>query len=199
MHTLPGPTGLYGPRFQHDSCGVSFVANIKGVASHDLVLTGLVPDEPPASRRQGGRADTATAPAPSSRSPTASCGPFQGGPGVELPLRGRLCRRHGLPPRGRRRREGAGRDRGDRRRRGHDRRRPGATSPSDPTASGRPRGRRCRRSATLSSADPGRETGIDLDRRRSSPANESTELDVPSWPTYFPSPSVAHVSRTRGC
>ncbi len=41
MHTPPGPTGLYDPRFEHDSCGVSFVANIKGVASHDLVLTGL--------------------------------------------------------------------------------------------------------------------------------------------------------------
>ena len=41
MQTPPGPTGLYDPRFEHDSCGVSFVANIKGVASHDLVLTGL--------------------------------------------------------------------------------------------------------------------------------------------------------------
>ena len=33
--------GLYDPRFEHDSCGVSFVADIKGRASHDLVLTGL--------------------------------------------------------------------------------------------------------------------------------------------------------------
>ncbi|MDQ3468304.1 MAG: glutamate synthase large subunit [Actinomycetota bacterium] len=41
MHTLPAPTGLYDPRFEHDSCGVSFVAHIKGVASHDLVRTGL--------------------------------------------------------------------------------------------------------------------------------------------------------------
>jgi len=42
MHTVPGPSGLYDPRFEHDSCGVSFVAHIKGVASHDLVRTGLV-------------------------------------------------------------------------------------------------------------------------------------------------------------
>ncbi len=33
--------GLYDPRFEHDSCGVSFVADIKGRASHELVLTGL--------------------------------------------------------------------------------------------------------------------------------------------------------------
>ena len=42
MHTPPGPYGLYDPRFEHDSCGVSFVANIKGVRSHELVHTGLV-------------------------------------------------------------------------------------------------------------------------------------------------------------
>ncbi len=42
MHTPPGPYGLYDPRFEHDSCGVSFVASIKGVRSHELVHTGLV-------------------------------------------------------------------------------------------------------------------------------------------------------------
>src|SRR3954453_23076902 len=42
MHAPPGPHGLYDPRFEHDACGVSFVANIKGVRSHDLVHTGLV-------------------------------------------------------------------------------------------------------------------------------------------------------------
>ena len=41
MQTIPGPSGLYDPRFEHDSCGVSFVANIKGVRSHELVRTGL--------------------------------------------------------------------------------------------------------------------------------------------------------------
>jgi glutamate synthase (NADPH/NADH) large chain len=38
----PGRHGLYDPRFEHDSCGVSFVAHLKGVASHDLVRTGLL-------------------------------------------------------------------------------------------------------------------------------------------------------------
>ncbi len=34
-------TGLYDPRFEHDSCGVGFVANIKGIRSHEIVLQGL--------------------------------------------------------------------------------------------------------------------------------------------------------------
>ena len=33
--------GLYDPGFEHDACGVGFVANIKGVASHDIVQQGL--------------------------------------------------------------------------------------------------------------------------------------------------------------
>jgi len=37
----PAPTGLYDPRFEHDSCGVSFVVNVKGVASHDIVAKGI--------------------------------------------------------------------------------------------------------------------------------------------------------------
>ncbi|MGH9132513.1 MAG: glutamate synthase subunit alpha, partial [Ilumatobacteraceae bacterium] len=41
MQTLPRPTGLYDPRFEHDSCGVSFVAHMRGVRSNDLVMTGL--------------------------------------------------------------------------------------------------------------------------------------------------------------
>ncbi|MGB0115000.1 MAG: hypothetical protein WBP59_17405, partial [Ilumatobacteraceae bacterium] len=41
MQQPPGRTGLYDPRNEHDSCGVSFVANLKGVRSNDLVLTGL--------------------------------------------------------------------------------------------------------------------------------------------------------------
>jgi glutamate synthase (NADPH/NADH) large chain len=38
---LPARSGLYDPRFEHDACGVSFVANIKGVASRDIVATGI--------------------------------------------------------------------------------------------------------------------------------------------------------------
>jgi len=33
--------GLYDPRFEHDACGVAFVANVKGVKSHDIVEKGL--------------------------------------------------------------------------------------------------------------------------------------------------------------
>ena len=38
---LPTAHGLYDPRFEHDACGVSFVADIKGRASHDIVMRGL--------------------------------------------------------------------------------------------------------------------------------------------------------------
>ena len=35
--TMPRAEGLYDPRFEHDSCGVGFVVNIKGERSHKLV------------------------------------------------------------------------------------------------------------------------------------------------------------------
>jgi glutamate synthase (NADPH/NADH) large chain len=38
---FPEVQGLYDPRNEHDSCGVGFVANIKGRKSHDIVLRGL--------------------------------------------------------------------------------------------------------------------------------------------------------------
>ena len=38
---LPGPHGLYDPRFEHDACGVSFVAHIKGVRSRSIVDMGI--------------------------------------------------------------------------------------------------------------------------------------------------------------
>ncbi|MFA5276764.1 MAG: glutamate synthase subunit alpha, partial [Candidatus Omnitrophota bacterium] len=38
---LPKPQGLYDPRFEHDSCGVGFICNVKGVRSHDVVVSGL--------------------------------------------------------------------------------------------------------------------------------------------------------------
>ncbi len=37
----PQQQGLYHPEFEHDSCGVGFVANVKGVKSHDIVAQGL--------------------------------------------------------------------------------------------------------------------------------------------------------------
>src|SRR5947209_12959621 len=34
-------TGLYNPAFEHDSCGIGFVANIKGNKSHQIVSDAL--------------------------------------------------------------------------------------------------------------------------------------------------------------
>ena len=33
--------GLYDPRFEHDSCGVNFVCNLRGEASHEIVQMGI--------------------------------------------------------------------------------------------------------------------------------------------------------------
>ncbi|GAA3995652.1 glutamate synthase large subunit [Sphingomonas humi] len=33
--------GLYDPRHEHDSCGMGFVAHVKGAASHDVITQGL--------------------------------------------------------------------------------------------------------------------------------------------------------------
>jgi glutamate synthase (NADPH/NADH) large chain/glutamate synthase (ferredoxin) len=38
---LPKQDGLYDPQFEHDACGVGFVANIKGFRSHHVVKQGL--------------------------------------------------------------------------------------------------------------------------------------------------------------
>jgi len=38
---LSGRHGLYDPRNEHDSCGIGFVANIKGRKSHDIIARGL--------------------------------------------------------------------------------------------------------------------------------------------------------------
>ncbi|HTS18083.1 MAG TPA: glutamate synthase large subunit [Verrucomicrobiae bacterium] len=37
----PEKQGLYDPRFEHDSCGVGFVVNIKGRKSHDIVRQAI--------------------------------------------------------------------------------------------------------------------------------------------------------------
>ncbi len=37
----PGKDGLYDPQFEHDSCGIGFVANIKGKKSYDIIRRGL--------------------------------------------------------------------------------------------------------------------------------------------------------------
>ncbi|MGE0156421.1 MAG: glutamate synthase large subunit [Geobacter sp.] len=38
---IPKKQGLYDPQFEHDACGVGFVANIKGKQSHDIVQQAL--------------------------------------------------------------------------------------------------------------------------------------------------------------
>ncbi len=38
---LPEQQGLYDPRNEHDACGIGFVVNIQGQASHEIVLKGL--------------------------------------------------------------------------------------------------------------------------------------------------------------
>ena len=37
VNGLPEKQGLYDPQFEHDSCGVGFIAHIKGVRSHSIV------------------------------------------------------------------------------------------------------------------------------------------------------------------
>jgi glutamate synthase domain-containing protein 2/glutamate synthase domain-containing protein 1/glutamate synthase domain-containing protein 3 len=39
--TLPRRSGLYDPQFERDACGVGFVANIQGEASHRIVRQGV--------------------------------------------------------------------------------------------------------------------------------------------------------------
>ena len=40
MSTIP-KQGLYDPRYEHDACGVGFVANIRGQKSHEVVSKGI--------------------------------------------------------------------------------------------------------------------------------------------------------------
>ena len=40
-HQLPSKQGLYDPQFEHDACGVGFVVQMRGLASHDIVQQGL--------------------------------------------------------------------------------------------------------------------------------------------------------------
>ncbi|MFQ5557195.1 MAG: glutamate synthase subunit alpha, partial [Acidimicrobiales bacterium] len=38
---LPPRRGLYDPRLEHDSCGVNFVCDMRGRASHEIVTRGI--------------------------------------------------------------------------------------------------------------------------------------------------------------
>jgi len=37
----PGKAGMYQPGFEHDGCGIGFVAQIKGKKSHSIIRMGL--------------------------------------------------------------------------------------------------------------------------------------------------------------
>lgn len=39
--TLPPRQGLYDPAFEHDACGLGFVATLNKKASHEIVSQGL--------------------------------------------------------------------------------------------------------------------------------------------------------------
>ncbi len=41
MRNLPKQQGLYNPHNEHDNCGIGFVANVKGSASHEIVERAL--------------------------------------------------------------------------------------------------------------------------------------------------------------
>ncbi|HEX9188934.1 MAG TPA: glutamate synthase subunit alpha, partial [Vicinamibacteria bacterium] len=40
-HAPPPAQGLYDPRFEHDACGIGFVADVHGRASHSIVARGI--------------------------------------------------------------------------------------------------------------------------------------------------------------
>lgn len=37
----PRAVGLYDPRFEHDACGIGFVARLNGSATHDVLSMAL--------------------------------------------------------------------------------------------------------------------------------------------------------------
>ena len=38
---FPDKQGLYNPEFEHDSCGVGFIADVKGRKSQDIIKSGI--------------------------------------------------------------------------------------------------------------------------------------------------------------
>ena len=41
IYKTPQKQGLYDPQFEKSSCGVGFVANMKGERTHEIILQGL--------------------------------------------------------------------------------------------------------------------------------------------------------------
>ena len=142
MQIQPGPTGLYDPRFEHDSCGVSFVAHMRGVRSNDLVMTGLRALTNLAHRgATGAEPDTGDGAGILLQMPDKF---LRAVVGFALPAEGAYAAGDRLPPdRDDGAREGARRDRGHRRRGGA--RRARLARPADPARL--PRRHRPRRDA----------------------------------------------------
>ncbi len=38
---LPPAQGLYDPAYEHDACGIGFVANVRGAQSHEIIRKGI--------------------------------------------------------------------------------------------------------------------------------------------------------------
>ena len=41
LSELPAAQGLYDPAYEHDACGIGFVAHLRGERSHDIVRDAL--------------------------------------------------------------------------------------------------------------------------------------------------------------
>ena len=41
MNQYPQKQGLYDPQFEHDACGIGFIAHLKGKKTHAIVRNGL--------------------------------------------------------------------------------------------------------------------------------------------------------------
>jgi len=42
MNKETRPEGLYRPEFEHDACGVGFIAHVRGEKSHQQIVDALI-------------------------------------------------------------------------------------------------------------------------------------------------------------
>jgi glutamate synthase domain-containing protein 1 len=66
MYERPSREGLYDPRFEHDACGVGFVADLKNVRSHEIVRKAIAAPAARRRRRATARGSWCSCPTPSS-------------------------------------------------------------------------------------------------------------------------------------
>ena len=183
--TPPGKIGLYDPRHEHDSCGVSFVANLRGVRSNALVRTGLTALTNLEHRgATGAESDTGDGAGILLQVPDAL---YRAVVGVRPPRRRPLRDRDRLHAhrRGRVREGDGGRRVVDRRRRSR-----GARLAGPPGRAVLSRQHRARRDAALSSAVRDRPrwvVGIDLDRKAFVARKRSRRELAGELETYFAS------------